>query len=264
MKPKKKFGQHFMSDRNILLDMVHAGNVSKQDTVLEIGPGTGNLTALLAEHVKKVFAVEKDRDLIPLLQERFHRNTNVKIIYGDILNLLGNRTEKKTSLHRERLTQYKVIANIPYYLTGRLLRLLFEAQNRPSTMVLMIQKEVAKRICAKTSSPRRAGKESLLSISVKAYGMPEIIRIVPKGAFHPPPTVDSAILAINNISDRWFLDHKIEQKAFFLMLKQAFGQKRKTLKNSLKAQNIGKWENRRPESLTLEDWAIVYGYRETK
>ena len=172
--PKKRFGQHFLSNRSILETMMRAAHVTKRDIVLEVGPGKGALTELLAKCAKKIIAVEKDRDLIPLLKERFAATPNVEIICDDILNLVNGNYKLQT-------INYKLVSNIPYYLTGRLIRFFLESAHKPSTMVLMLQREVAERIIAKD------GKESLLSISVKVYGSPKIIRIVPRGAFNPPP-----------------------------------------------------------------------------
>ncbi len=232
--------------------MVDAAKISKKDIVLEIGPGLGSLTELLAEHAKKVLSIEKDRELIPILQKKFSEQKKVKIIEGDILRL----DLKKLSLK----SRYKIVANIPYYITGKFLRLFLGEHHLgvppPSTMVLMVQKEVAQRIIARPEFIRGAGKESLLSLSVKAYGKPSIVRIVPRGAFSPPPKVDSAIIAINNISDVWFQKNHIDSSVFFKILRDAFQKKRKTLKNSIKID--GKFGQKRPEDLSLDDWAGVF------
>ena len=231
--------------------MVRAAQVSKKDIVLEIGPGKGSLTELLAQRAKKVIAIEKDRDLIPLLEEKFATTPNVEIIEGDVLN------------YKLPTKNYKLVSNIPYYLTGRLIRLFLESPRRPSVMVLIIQREVAERIMGKINPSTKLGvKESLLSISVKAYGSPKIIRIVPRGAFNPPPSVDSAIIAIEHISDAWFIKNSIKPADFFAMLRKAFQNKRKMLKNSLPTCMLNtECSTKRPEELSLEDWATLLNTR---
>ncbi|OGF74884.1 ribosomal RNA small subunit methyltransferase A [Candidatus Giovannonibacteria bacterium RIFCSPHIGHO2_02_FULL_46_20] len=266
--PKKKFGQHFLSNRSILETMVRAARITKRDTVLEIGPGMGSLTERLAKYAKKVIAIEKDRDLIPLLKEKFATTPNVEIIEGDILKIFNAQFPIfnqesikqfpgiKSLKHSLKIKNFKlkIVANIPYYITGRFLRFVFEQKTLPSSVVLMIQREVAERIVGNPST-RRGVKESLLSLSVKVYGTPKIIRVVPRGAFNPPPKVDSAIIAIENISDAWFIKNSIKPADFFAILKRAFQNKRKMLKNSLHDTNTTKFATRRPEELSLNDWA---------
>ncbi|MEK9175072.1 MAG: 16S rRNA (adenine(1518)-N(6)/adenine(1519)-N(6))-dimethyltransferase RsmA [Patescibacteria group bacterium] len=262
-KYKKHFGQNFLNNKNILNSLIDAANISKKDVILEIGPGMGILTELLAMRAKKVIAVEKDRELVAILKKKFAEVLNVKIIEGDILRIKIDELGLKK--------RYKIAANIPYYITGKFLRLFLDRNNlemrspSPSIMVIMVQKEVAERIVAKD------GKESLLSLSVKAYGTPKIIRKVPKGAFMPPPKVDSAIVQISRISDAWFRKNKIKPDVFFAVLKSAFQQKRKTLKKSL--SNLlnthlavsqpsdgmnEKFTKKRPEELSLDDWAQLW------
>lgn len=242
---KKHFGQHFLNNKNILQAMIDAGKISKKDVVLEIGPGLGSLTELLGLHAKKVIAIEKDHRLVPLLQEKFARNKNIEIKEGDVLRFDFKKLKIKS--------KYKIVANIPYYITGKFLRLFLSGSRMgigfPSDMIIMVQREVAERIVAKD------GKESLLSLSVKAYGAPLIVRIVPRGAFVPSPEVDSAIIAIHDISDIWFRKNKVNSREFFNVLRSAFQKKRKTLKNSIKIEGI--FAQQRPEDLALEDWAIV-------
>ncbi len=235
-KPKKFLGQHFLKNKKILEEMARAAELSKNDVVWEVGPGTGTLTEVLVLRAKKVIAVEKDRELIPLLQEKFGGRKNIKIIYGDIL---------KFDMAALKLKNYKIVANIPYYITSRFLRLfLSETKFRPKLMVLMVQKEVAERICAKP--PRM----NLLALSVQAYAEPEIIRRVSKNFFSPPPKVDSAIIKIT-------LGHSVSKSEQILALaKLAFQQKRKMLRRSLKQFKIPqKYQNKRPEELSLKDWA---------
>ena len=239
---KKFLGQNFLNNKKILEEMVRAAELSKKPVVLEVGPGLGSLTEILASRAKRVLAVEKDRDLIPVLREKFKDYKNVEIIQGDILAKavkppLGGLTAKS----------YKIVANIPYYITWLFLRL-FLSQTRfgPKLMVLMMQREVAERICAKPP------KMSLLALSVQAYAKPEIIRYVSKNFFSPPPKVDSAIIKIALRRPT----SKSEQ--ILALAKIAFQQKRKMLRHSLKnrlsTSDVDKFGNRRPEELSLKDW----------
>lgn len=182
-------GQHFLTNKKIIEDIVSAAQISKQNTILEVGPGRGVLTEALSIKAKKIIAVEKDKNLVQFLKERFKSKKNINIVEGDILKIRLDSGHSGANLGH--LGRYKIVANIPYYITSRFLRLfLSQARLRPSLMVLMVQREVAERIVAKDK------KESLLSLSVKAYGKPEIIKIVRKGNFSPPPKVDSAIIKI--------------------------------------------------------------------
>src|SRR3989344_50795 len=186
MREKKYLGQHFLRNKKIVEEIVRAGEISKRDVVWEVGPGHGELTELLAANAKKITAVEKDRDLIPLLQEKFRSNKGVKIIHGDALKI-KNREKK-----------FKIVANIPYYITSRFLKNILTEKNKPELIVLMVQYEVAKRICAKPP------EINLLALSVQAYGKAEFVRKVPRGNFSPPPKVDSAIVKISGISSKFF------------------------------------------------------------
>jgi 16S rRNA (adenine1518-N6/adenine1519-N6)-dimethyltransferase len=241
---KKRLGQHFLKNKKILKEIIEAAELSKKDTVLEVGPGHGELTKLLGKNAKGVIAIEKDRDLIPTLKNKF-KNSNVKIIYGDILKF-GN--------WKFKIGNYKVVANIPYYITSRFLRSFLETGNKPKMMVLMVQYEVAKRICAK--SP----KMNLLALSVQVYGRPKFIRKVPKKYFSPPPKVDSAIIKISDIFGKWFRKNKIPEKKFFEILHLAFQQKRKMLRQSVGKKILlpPKYQTKRPEELSLKDWLGIY------
>ena len=243
-----------MKSEKIAEEIVSAGEVGSDDIVLEVGPGKGILTEKLLEKAKNVIAVEKDEQLAKFLKDKFKNNPKLEIIRGDILkfNLMSRRDLD--------IRRYKIIANIPYYITSRFLRTFLESDNQPSLMVLMVQKEVAERIVAKGKLARRRGGESLLSISVKAYGRPETIRNVSAGYFSPAPKVDSAVIKISNISKNFFQD--INEKKFFEVVKKGFSQKRKMLINNLKAQkddfttcNID--EKARAENLSLEQWKCL-------
>ena len=235
--------------------IVIAGNLDKKDVVLEIGPGTGLLTEVLLANAGRVVAVEKDRELIGKLQEKFVKEIKAKkflLIEADILDFDPKKYELKN---------YKLIANIPYYITGAIIRKFLEEENQPSQIVLLVQKEVAERIA-------REKKESLLSISVKAYGTPKYIATVPRGAFAPSPNVDSAILSIADISKNNFAG--ISEKHFFKVLHAGFAHKRKQLMGNLSgiygkekafaalsSSNIAPVG--RAEDLPVEKWFVLAG-----
>lgn len=225
---KKSLGQHFLKSKKALSDMIAAGNVTSTDTVLEIGPGKGALTKELLQHAGKVIAIEKDKSLIPVLEETFAeeiKNKKLVLIEGDMM-------EDNIQLPRE----YKVIANIPYYITGALFQMFLEREAQPSAVVFLVQKEVAERIVGRhpTASRRlRGAQESILSLSVKAYGEPKYVSKVPKHYFSPEPKVDSAIIAITNISKQKFETAHITEKAFFNVVKIGFAHKRKVLVQNL-------------------------------
>ena len=260
MKAKKSLGQHFLKSEKALRQIVEAGDIKNTDTILEIGPGTGILTNRLLKLAKHVVAIEKDRELIHFLSENFAAEIEQKqltILDKDIL-LFDPETMRWYG------KQYKLIANIPYYITGAIIEQFLSASFQPSLMVLLIQKEVAERIVAKNH------KESVLSIAVKAYGAPRIIDKVPRGAFAPAPTVDSAIIAIESISRDFFKDLPTspgcDEKVFFSVLKAIFGRKRKQIGGSLSeyldnrtlAQEILRSiyidTKTRPEDMTLDHW----------
>jgi 16S rRNA (adenine1518-N6/adenine1519-N6)-dimethyltransferase len=219
---KKSMGQNFLKSKEALFMMCEAGNVTKNDIVVEIGPGKGALTEKLLERAKKVIAIEKDRDLIDILNEKFTneiKNGKFILLNEDILNF----EPKKINLVDG---EYKIIANIPYNITGSIIRRFLSDVIRPNTMTLLVQKEVAERIVA------RDNKESILSISVKAYGTPKYIMKVHKRFFSPSPKVDSAIISINNISNKFFAN-KTEEDSFFKIIKAGFAHKRKVLRKNL-------------------------------
>ncbi|MES3005666.1 MAG: rRNA adenine dimethyltransferase family protein, partial [Patescibacteria group bacterium] len=189
---KKSLGQNFLRSTKALRQIVEAAHLSEGEIVVEIGPGEGVLTAELLGAKAKVLAIEKDDRLIPILSERFKveiNNGSLKLIPGDALNL-------ESILEENALKQggFKIVANIPYYITGALLPLILGGKIQPSLTVVLVQKEVAIRVLA------RNHKESILSMSIKAYGKPRIVDYVPAGAFVPAPNVDSAILCVENIS----------------------------------------------------------------
>lgn len=231
---KKSLGQNFLRDKNIVDEIVLAANLKSGDMVVEIGPGTGVLTKGLLQTEAQVFAYEKDDRAIPLLNEKFAteiREGNLKIIHADYLESNVEDAVKKP---------YKIIANIPYYITGAIIKKSLESRVPPEAMVLMVQKEVAERIVAAD------GKHSILSLSVWLFGKPSIVRIVPAEAFNPTPKIDSAILKIADINYDFFnnlgnLEKKFDQ--VFKIVHAGFAHKRKFL-----IKNLG--ELVRPEKVT--------------
>lgn len=298
IRAKKSLGQNFLNSKAVARDIVRAAEIhggsyggatsinhSKNmefmevappyfgDTVLEIGPGKGFLTGELLASGARVIAVEKDDCMIPLLSEKFANEIaqgQLTLIHGDILKF-----DPKT--YHLKPNSYKLIANIPYYLTGYIIRTFLEAESKPERMILMVQKEVAMRIVARPPAGHaRAGdkkpfdfaqgKESILSIAVKAYGTPKLIKKVPARYFTPAPKVDSAILAITNISGKNFPDKNAE-KLFFEIVRAGFAHKRKMLAGnlkeiyggatSIKLEEAGIAENARAENLSLDQWLAL-------
>lgn len=257
MKAKKSLGQHFLRSPAARAAIVRAGGLKATDIVLEIGPGRGFLTeALLASGARKIIAVEKDDQLVEFLRAKFAAEIStgrLELTHADILDWL--KDEDFSKLHAP---SYKLIANLPYYLTGQILRLCFGLNQPPELAVLMLQKEVAERIAAKD------GKESLLSISVKVFGQPRYLKTVPAGAFWPKPKVDSAILMIENMSRAALA--KVGEKKFFDLLHRGFAHKRKLVRSNLKNylrdstaafQTCNIESKARAENLTLEQWLCL-------
>lgn len=234
--------------------MLERAHVAAGDAVLEIGPGKGVLTKALLATGAKVIAIEKDDNLIPILKATFVSEIisgQLELVHADILEkdieeVLGKDIQAK---------KYKLIANIPYYITGEIIRKFLESNHQPECMALLVQKEVAERIVAKD------GKESILSMSVKAYGTPEYGGTVKRSMFRPMPNVDSAIIIIKNISKNFFKDNFITEEGFFKVVKAGFAHKRKQLGNNLKGiikeEILNNYSQKRAENLTTEDWKII-------
>ncbi len=246
---KKHLGQNFLFDPSILRRLVGISNVTTHDTVVEIGPGHGSLTAILSGIAKKVIAIELDNDLFTKLQDRFAGSGNVVLIQGDALTYAY-----------ETLETFKVVANIPYYITTPLIFRLMEAGKRLQSMTLTIQKEVAERIVAGPNTK----DYGVLSISVQYAAAPEMGFIIPRGAFKPVPKVDSAVvhLTMRNKPKVAVKDEKL----FFTVVRTAFSQRRKTLSNALKKLSpdirdqlidAGIDPRRRAETLTIEEFAAL-------
>lgn len=221
MYAKKSLGQHFLTSPKAIKTMIESGDITKNETVVEIGPGKGVLTRELLQKAKQVIAIEKDTELIPLLSELFSE----EIHSGKLILLHEDVLSKKPEEIKEIPSIYKVVANIPYYITGAIIEHFLSAKKHPETMILLMQKEVAERIVS------RDGKQSVLSVAVEAYGTAKLLEKVPRGAFSPAPKVDSAIISIKNISHSFF--DSINEKDFFLTIKTLFGKKRKQIGGSL-------------------------------
>lgn len=256
LKAKKGLGQHFLIDEKALETIVIAAELSPEDIVIEVGPGLGVLTIELARRAGKVIAVELDTKLASLLKRRLASLPNVNIVNADILKvsptqLLGGENN------------YKVVANLPYYVTSPILRYFVEASPKPSLMVVMVQKEVGIAIAA---SP---GKMSLLAISLQVYSKPKIISYVSSQSFYPPPKVDSAIVRFDLFPEPAVKIADID--GFFKVVRCGFSSPRKQLRNSLahglevKPAEVGLLlekariePQRRAETLSLEEWARLY------
>lgn len=263
IKPSKRLGQNFLVSKTALGEIIAVADLKPSDIVLEIGSGAGTLTQELAKKAKRVIAVEKDPSMVEVLKETLKNFKNVDIINSDILKI-----------NFQLLKKYKVVANLPYYITSHLIRKLLESENPPETMVLMVQKEVAQRICA--SPP----KMSLLSVAVQFYASsphqnskgisgvgtgPKIIAYVKKESFWPKPKVDSAIIKITPRTNA--RDKQINADLFFKVVKAGFSQPRKQLANNLSKtlgksrEEINQWllkngikPEQRAETLSVEDW----------
>lgn len=253
---RKGLGQHFLIDEEVLQTVVAAAELSPEDTVIEVGPGLGILTAELARRAGKVIAIELDTKLVLLLKRRLASLPNVDVINADILKvspsqLLGGGDN------------YKVVANLPYYITSPILRHFVEAAPKPSLMVVMVQKEVGDAIVA------TPGKMTLLAVSLQVYSKPRIVSHVLSQSFYPPPKVDSAIVRFDLLPEPAI--KVADMDSFFEVVRYGFNSPRKQLRNSL-AQGLGVKptavalllekagveHQRRAETLSLEEWARLY------
>jgi 16S rRNA (adenine1518-N6/adenine1519-N6)-dimethyltransferase len=252
IKPKKSLGQNFLVDERAAVRILAAAELSPEDVVLEVGPGLGALTRHLADRVDRVVAVELDGRLIPALEHTLAAYANVELIQADILEIDPAALMPPA---------YKVVANIPYYITSALLRHLIEAAVRPALMVLTVQEEVARRIVA------CPGDMSLLAVSVQYYGRPRIVDRIKAGAFYPRPKVNSAVVRIDLSPDEKRAWGAVDVDLFFQVVGAGFGQRRKQLRNAL-ANGLGRPQaetdkaldeagidpRRRAQTLTLEEW----------
>lgn len=261
LKPNFTYGQNFLMDEMVLEEMIEAASVTKEDSVLEIGPGIGNLTEKLCGYAGFVFSIEKDPKFLPLLQELKKKFDNFKYVVADALEY--NYVPEFEMWHEEHATQknvaYKVVANIPYYVTGKILQMVLNAKQKPTSVTVLMQKEVARNVVAKE------GSLSILAISVQLYGNPKIIKIVPGRSFYPAPKVDSAVLHIDVYQKPKY--NVVDEKKFFKLIKACFAGKRKqlhnTLANYLHADKVttekilsdaGIESSARPQEVSIEKW----------
>lgn len=261
LRPKKSLGQNFLKDENSLEKIAKAGFLDSRDNVLEIGPGQGALTEKLLQKAGRVLAVEKDEELADFVENKFEKEVKegrLVVKKGDILEL-----NLPQVLEENNFGDYKLAANIPYYITGKILRLFLETEISPKKMVFLVQKEVAERVCAKE------GKKNLLAVIVSYFAEAEIAGIVKKEHFTPEPKVDSAILKINPREKHLYGNEK-EEKEFFRLVKIGFSAPRKTLANNLSGglglnkQEVGEKLEKagipiesRAQNLSVEDWQIL-------
>lgn len=252
MRARKSLGQNFLMHARIAERIVMVAGLAPDAVVFEIGPGTGMLTRELVKRAKKVIALEADHELFEKLKIDFANeiaNGRLELIHGDIrVWNFGVYLNSRYSV-KDGTCDYKLVANIPYYLTGEIFRMFLEAENQPSSMTLLVQKEVAERIA-------RSKKESILSLSVKAYGTPKYEFTVPRGAFRPAPKVDSAVLTVCDISRKNF-PTAIEERRFFALLHAGFAHKRKCVRKNLSEAGFSPGnipEKARAEDLPLSVW----------
>ena len=253
LEPKKSLGQNFLFDENVLARIVAAADLQPGDEVLEIGPGLGALTRLLAQKADRVAAVELDGRFLPILKTELAAYGNVTLIQGDIL------AQDPAQLFTR---PYKVVANVPYYITGAILRHLLSAAHKPSLLAMTVQKEVAERV---TAVPPNM---SLLAVSAQFYGRIQRLAAIKAGAFWPRPDVDSAVIRLDLCEERPL--PLSEEAAFFRLVRAGFSQKRKQLKNNLRQLGLSKEEvtavleaagidgRRRAQTLTLDEWLAIY------
>jgi 16S rRNA (adenine1518-N6/adenine1519-N6)-dimethyltransferase len=271
LRPQKKFGQHFLTDPRILESIADAAEVTATDTILEIGPGLGHLTRVLARRAGRVIAVEVDTALAAKLEQEFAVQSNVSIIQGNFLDApaaawisrLGNRITGAGDIPAPVSMPFKVVANLPYYITSAILRHLLEAAQKPHVIVVMVQREVARRMVA------RPPQMNLLAVSVQFFAQPRIVRTIAAGAFYPPPKVDSAVVRLDIFEQARL--HTTQVERFFEIVRAGFGGRRKQLRNSL-ARGLAIAPDsmaatllrariqpaRRAETLTLEEWLALH------
>jgi len=255
-KPLRRRGQNFLINERVIKDLIKTANLSKKDLVLEIGAGIGTLTKEIVKKAKKVIAVEIDKKLVEVLKRQLKGIKNVKIIQDNILDL------------RLKFNQdYKIVASLPYNITGAVLRKFLSRRQKPKMMVLILQKEVAEKICV------RSPKMNLLAVSVQFYSHPEIVKYIPSNNFWPRPKVDSAILKITKIKS----DKDINEKKFFKVVRAGFSSPRKYLLNNLTFWNlIDKEKGKeifkkikldlkvRAENLKINDWKKLISVLQSK
>ena len=261
LRPQKQFGQNFLVSRGVLDDIVASAHLSKEDVVVEVGPGLGILTEAMATEAGKVIAVEIDHGLAAALKEKFQRLANVTVVEGDILDV--SPEELVGTLGRAEPPGYKVVANLPYYISSAVLNHFLGSAMKPQLMVVTVQKEVGQSIAAKP------GDMSFLSVLVQFYAKPTIVRVVPAGCFYPAPKVDSVVLRLELRSEPPEPISDVED--FFRFVKCGFRAPRKQLRNPLSSclgmapsrvgaimADAGVDPARRAETVSIHEWAIMY------
>jgi 16S rRNA (adenine1518-N6/adenine1519-N6)-dimethyltransferase len=255
-----KLGQHFLKNKNILKKIAEAANIENGDVVIEIGPGHGELTEELDKEfstkadqpiARRIIAIEKDKNLVDFLKKKFESDKNIEIVEGDALKILPELTSRQSLV----TSHYKLVGNIPYYITGYLFRIIGDLENKPNLAIFLIQKEVAERICAKP------GEMNLLAASIQFWAEPELLFNVGKDEFSPPPEVESAVLGLKVKKD----SKNADKNAYYRTIKAVFKQPRKTILNNLTGFGIDKEsakstslkielkENSRPQDLSIPD-----------
>lgn len=252
---KKKFGQNFLTNQNdVLARIMEVAQVGEEETVLEIGPGEGALTELLLQAGKRVICVEIDRDLERILRKKFENNPKFTLIMSDILEV---------DFDKQIGEKVKVVANIPYYITSPIINKLIENRKYVEDIFIMVQKEVAERICAKKGKER-----SVLTLSVEYFGNADYLFTIPKEYFTPPPKVDSAFMSIRLHKENLY-EKEINEKEFFKYVKLAFSNKRKNILNNLSSlgmekdklkellESVGFSGNRRAEDFSIDEFITL-------
>ena len=263
---QKSLGQHFLVDKDILNNILSAANLGRDDFVVEVGPGFGVLTLPLAEQAGRVLGIETDQKMLNILRALSGGYPNIDLLPANILKLDSQQIHQRYlawSKTKSRKTTYKLVSNLPYYITSAILKQFLETKYRPELIVVMVQREVAERI---TAAP---GEMSILSVSIQLFGQPEIVQIVPKNSFWPKPEVDSAILKITPYKK---IGHGIDDiKLFFRIVKAGFGERRKQLHNALSGGLVlddqlvrntlagaGIDPTTRAQDLSLSEWGKIY------
>ena len=277
IRPTKNKGQNFLIDTDVLEDIVSTANLSKQDRVLEVGPGLGILTEELVKRAGQVVSVELDKRLYDFLKVKFAGTKNLELVNQDILkfNPQDYKLQAITAMAGSRYqdsnnksgTSYKLVANLPYNITSALLKKYLTTANKPQEMTLLVQKEVAKRMCA------QPGQMSLLGLSIQLYSQPKIIRIVKAASFWPTPKVDSALVKLSSVKSNQEVDKALKgitQERCWQIAKVGFSAKRKQLQNNLtaglhissaEAKNVlkkAKFDPKiRAQNLSVNDWIAL-------
>lgn len=261
LSPSKHYGQHYLISEGVVRRILDAAELTQEDVIIEIGPGFGVLTLAMAPLVRRVIAFEIEKKLQPYWEEKQRERSNIEMVWGNVLNQFE---PKRYTLNPER---YKVVANLPYQITSDALRIIFEADPPPESIVVMVQKEVADRMCA------RPPDMGLLSVAVQYHGTPAIVTVVPAGSFWPMPRVDSAVVKINTA--REYVSTRVheqvaDKREFFRVVRAGFSQKRRQLWHNLASglhldgdlvkraitETIGN-EKVRAQELSVEQWKKI-------